>query len=59
LNSQELRHCCDAYRLERSTKVLAILHIGYFGLFLNAAVLRSFELLGENIGVLGFVGIGF
>jgi hypothetical protein len=43
----------------KGTKVLALLHIGYFGLFLIASVLGSFDVLGENIGVLGFVGIGF
>ena len=41
------------------TKVLALLHIGYFGLFLIASVLGAVDLLGEDLSILGFVGIGF
>ena len=42
-----------------STKILAIIHIGYFVLFILAATLGKIELLDENLSVLGFVGFGF
>ena len=50
---------CVLIGTKKSTKVLAILHFGYFGLFLIASVLGTFDILDENLSVLGFVGIGF
>ena len=50
---------CVLIGTKKSTKVLAILHFGYFGLFLIASVLGAVDLLGEDLSVLGFVGIGF
>lgn len=50
---------CVLIGTKKSTKVLAILHFGYFGLFLIASVLGTFDLLEEDLSVLGFVGIGF
>jgi len=42
-----------------STKILAIIHIGYFVLFILAATLGKIELLDGTLSVLGFVGFGF
>ena len=50
---------CVLIGTKKNTKVLAILHFGYFGLFLIASVLGAVDLLGEDLSVLGFVGIGF
>lgn len=42
-----------------SPKILAIVHIGYFVLFILTATLGSVDLLGEDLSILGFVGFGF
>ena len=44
---------------KKSTKVLAIIHFVYFGLFLVASVLGTVDLFEEDLSILGFVGIGF
>jgi|GEM_PF-1514534 len=44
---------------KKNTKVLAIIHFVYFGLFLIASVLGTVDLFEEDLSILGFVGIGF
>ena len=44
---------------KNATKILAVLHFAYFGLFTLSAVLGTLEILDESFSVLGFASIGF
>ena len=45
--------------MNKSPKIPAIIHLGYFGLFIIAASIGTIDIFDESLSVIGFVGIGF